>query len=427
MKNSTILSIIGLLMFSIIGLTQISSAEVSSVGEITTVPAPAIPTITPSTPTPTTSPLKKCGVNSFGVSNECGLNVYKSVHVQCYDGYETNLGAVESSCKSSELWQQYAKEACANRCSIGGRMSITPISVPIPTPITPPTQRPVVVAVDICNEVLQWETKIAYYKKLNNLSEDELNKSGFRREEVGKIIEELSSGIEKVRIQCNNKNNTVPAPINEIVKPVVVESGPEISTYYKAKLEKVSSIKNGGENQIQELKALRNEIDKLISNLIKSRNELEAGELNTLVKEVKVSQGEINADNIKVETTGKKIFVDVGDRAVSVEPTVDQVLIRDKGLKVNTDEVMIKENVMSVGGVPVEMSASEVAEKLGLLPTTIELKKENENAVYNMQINERRKLFGLIPFNSEKTVTANAQNGEVLGENHPWYNFLTTK
>ena len=165
----------------------------------------------------------------------------------------------------------------------------------------------------------------------------------------------------------------------------------------------------------------------LISNLIKSRKELEVSELNNLVKEVKISRGEIKADDISVKTTEKKMLVSIGDRPVSVEPTESRVLIRDKGLEVNASEVMIKENVLSVGGADVKMSASEVTEKLGLVPTTIELREEDARAVYNMTIEERRKLFGFIPFNSQKTITADADNGNTLSERLPWYNFLTTK
>ncbi|MFH0951422.1 MAG: hypothetical protein V1765_03040 [bacterium] len=295
---------------------------------------------------------------------------------------------------------------------------------------------PIAVSINHCNEVAQWETKIAYYKKLNDLNDTDLKKQGFSRKEIEKITQELSFGIEKVRGQCDDREKTPIMPritaitglasIAETVRPVVAESGQEIKTYYKARIEKAVSAK-GEEKQIEELKTLRAEIDGLISNLIKSRKELEVSELNTLVKEVKISRGEIKADDISVKTTEKKILVSVGDRPVSIEPTEDRVLIRDKGLEVDTDEVAIKDNVLSVGGVDVKMSASEVTEKLGLTPTTIELKEENTKAVYNMKINERRKLFGFIPFNSQKVVTADAKNGNTLSEQLPWYSFLTTE
>lgn len=355
------------------------------------------------------------------------------------------------------LKQEIAKQQneCANTPP-----QLTPITTSQTTPLIAPTtismateNKSIVISIDRCNEVTQWENKITYYKKLGSLNDDDLKKNGFSREEINRILQELLLGAEKVKAQCNNQNVTTSTPTTattgsapvaikpitptgttaeqlppnmETVKPVVAESGQEITTYYKGKLEKTTSI-NGADKQIEELKTLRDEIDGLISSLIKSRKEMESSELNTLVKEVKVSQGEIKADNIVVKTTEKKILLNVGDSPVSIEPTASQVLIRDKGLEVNTNDITIKENVMSVGGVDVKMSASAVTEKLNLAPTTIGLKEENSKAVYTMRIDERRKLFGIIPFNSQRTVSANAENGDVISEQVPWYNFLTTK
>ncbi len=484
-------------------------SPVSGLAQSSNAPVPT-PTNVISPQTIAVSPIpKKCGVNTFIVNNDCGVGAFKGAYVQCHDGYETTLGDA-TSCKSSETWQQYAKEVCANRCSSAKEPNAIPkpLPEPVPTPkpisvcyisdnlmqeydrlilelqkaesdkvraeeitkkiialkqeiekqqrecsdttqptptttsrpvpLAPPIaieNKPVAVSVDRCNEVAHWENKISYYKKLSGLSDADLKKEGFSREEIDKILQDLSFGLEKVKAQCSNQSGTIAAPptvtgssvsITEAIKPVVVESGQEISAYYKAKLEKAVSAK-GGEKQIEELKTLRDEIDGLIANLIKSRKELEVSELNTLVKEVKISQGEIKADNIAVRTTEKKMLVNVGDRPVSIEPTASQVLIRDKGLEVKTNEVTIKENVLSVGGAEVKMSASEVVEKLGLAPKTIELKEENAKAVYTMKIEERRKLFGFIPFNIQKNVAADAKNGGILSERLPWYSFLTTK
>ncbi|MDI6820832.1 MAG: hypothetical protein QMD65_01475 [Patescibacteria group bacterium] len=497
MKITTILFFTGLIISPVIGLAQTSNTQVPSPANV----------ISPQTTAVSPMPVK-CGVNTFVVNNDCGVGAFKSAYVQCYDGYETTMGDA-TSCKSSETWQQYAKDVCVNRCSTGKEPNIIPKPLPQPlsapkpisicyisdnlmqeynqlilelqksgsdkvraeeitkkiialkqeiekqqkecanvpqpkptavsqpVPLAPPIaiNKPVAVSINRCDEVAQWENKIAYYKKFSGLSDADLKKEGFSREEVEKILQDLSLGLEKVKAQCSNQSGTITAPstatagllsITESVKPVVVESGQEISAYYKAKLEKTASIQ-GEEKQIEELKALRDEIDGLITNFIKSRKELETSELNNLVKEIKVSQGEIKVDNIAVKTTEKKMLVNVGDRPVSVEPTASQVLIRDKGLEVKTDKITIKENVLNVGGVEVKMSASEVTEKLNLAPKTIELKEENAKAVYNMKIEERRKLFGFIPFNIQKTVAADAGNGNVIRERLPWYSFLTTK
>jgi len=443
MRITTILFIVGLIMFPVIGLAQTSNTPVLSPINVIS------PQITVVSPMPI-----KCGVNTFVVNNDCGVGAFKNAYVQCYDGYETTLGDA-TSCKSSETWQQYAKEVCVNRCSTGKEPNSIPKPLPQslpmpapkptttsrPAPLAPPIaieDKPIAVSVNRCNEVAQWENKISYYKKLSGLSDADLKKDGFSREEIEKILKDLSLGLEKIKTQCGNQSGTVAAPptaitgitgsvsVAETVRPVVVESGQEISAYYKTRLEKTASAK-GKEKQIEELKSLRDEIDGLIANLIKSRKELEVSELNNLVTEVKVSRGEIKADNIAVKTTEKKTLVNMGDIPVSIEPTASQVLIRDKDLEVKTNEVTIKENVLSVGGVEVKIPASEVVKKLGVAPKTIELKEENAKAVYNMKIEERRKLFGFIPFNVQKTVIADSANGNVLTERLPWYNFLTTK
>jgi len=498
MKITTILFIVGLIISPVIGLAQTSNTSVISPINII---SPQTAAVSPSIPI-------KCGVNTFVVNNDCGVGAFKNAYVQCYDGYETTLGDA-TSCKSSEIWQQYAKEACTNRCLIGKESNSIPKPLPQPLPMPTPkpisicyisdtlmqkydqlilelqkagsdkiraeeitkkiitlkqeiekqqrecanfpqpttTSRPAPLAppiaidkpntasVNRCDETAQWENKIVYYKKISGSNDADLKKDGFSREEIERILKNLLLGLEKVKAQCSGQSGTITAPptaitdsisATETVKPVVVESGQEISAYYKTRLEKTISTK-GEKKQIEELKTLRDEIDGLIANLIKSRKELKVSELNNLVTEVKVSRGEIKADNITVKTTEKKILVNVGDRSVSIEPTASQALIRDKSLEIKTDEVAIKENVLSVGGVEVKIPASEIVEKLGIAPKTIELKEENAKAVYNIKIEERRKLFGFIPFNVRKTVVADSANGNVLTERLPWYNFLTTK
>ncbi|MDP2967502.1 MAG: hypothetical protein Q8N87_03795 [bacterium] len=487
----------------------INTGAAATPASTTVAPAPIPPTNTNSTDT---TAAKKCGVNTFTVNNECGFGAFKNAYIQCYDGYEEKLGG-ESSCKSSEVWQKYGQEICANRCSTGymPKPMPTPVPAPQPTEISKPillakpiavcvipdslmkeynalilalqkteqadnkeatetiTQKIIalkqriaesqkecgeqpssgvisapsvvggsapapVATVNRCAEVSQWENKIVYYKKLSSLSDEELKKeNGFSKTEIERILAELAAGIEKVKAQCENQKTMEVKPtkvlrqnVVEPVKPVAVESGQEIDTYYKAKIEKITASENT-EEQIVKLKALRNEIDELVTNLIKSRKEIEASEFKNLVEEVRVSKGEIKADNVSVETTGKKILVDVGGKSISVEPTAAQVLIKDKNLEVTATEVSIKGEVLKVGNIEVKLAASAVAEKLNIAPKSVELKEQDEKAIYEMKVPERRRLFGFIPLTISNTITANAENGDVMGERHPWYSFLTTK
>ena len=98
MKITTILFIVGLIISPVIGLAQTSNTSVISPINII---SPQTAAVSPSIPI-------KCGVNTFVVNNDCGVGAFKNAYVQCYDGYETTLGDA-TSCKSSEIWQQYAK------------------------------------------------------------------------------------------------------------------------------------------------------------------------------------------------------------------------------------------------------------------------------------------------------------------------------
>lgn len=276
------------------------------------------------------------------------------------------------------------------------------------------------VAINRCQEVSQWENKIAYYQKLAALSDTELKEqTGFSRAEVEKILADLPNGLTKIKAQCQTA-------ITEPIKPVAVESGQEISDYYKAKIEKITS-RDAPETQIQNLQSLKSEIDELIAKLLKGRKEVEVSEFNNVVSEIKVSRGEIKADDVAVKTTDKKILINIGGSSVSVAPTNRQVLIQDKNLEVAVSEVSIKDNALRVGNSEVKLAASKVAETLGVEPQSAELKEENSRAVYKLKVAEPRKLFGFIPIRITKTLTADAESSDLLDEKRPWYSFLTTR
>lgn len=511
------LIIVGLLAFSgwlSAETTKVQSGKVETkVIEFSPTEASAVPSASKSS-TLMAETIKKCGVNTFSVSNECGVGAFKNLYFQCYDGYEEKQGG-ESSCKSSEVWQKYAESACLNHCSAIEIQAATreAVSLPsaeavevVPSPeaipvcyisdelmeeynelilqfkkaesagsepetgeitekivalkqkiaenrdeclvssvqpagstwsVTEEAPRPAAaVAVNRCQEVAQWEEKIAYYEKLKNLSDADLKKeTGFSKEEIDKVLTELSAGLDKVKEQCSLQMGITAATpimstermqITEQVKPVVVESGQEIDVYYKAEIEKITNLADIDE-QIDKLKTLKDEIGQLIEKLIKSRKEIEAGEFGNLVTEIKLSQGEIKADEVVVKTTEKKVLLEVGEKPVSLEPTENEVIIKDSGLEVKAAEVFVRENTLRVGNSEVKIAASEVTKRLNLSPKSVELKEEKEKAVYEMKVDEPRKLFGFIPLTIQKTVIADAEAGNLLEEQLPWYAFFTTK
>lgn len=389
----------------------------------------------------------KCGVNTFSVNDECGLNAYKTVFYACYDGYSEKQGG-EGSCKPSETWQKYAEAACAGHCNEGyiphtqtvpavspdaasGGSTGVPARTIVGTTATAP--RPVDVSVtesipsannaggvSACAQLVQWQKKVAYYEKLAELSEEELkNTNGFNKQEIQKILVELKTGAEKVSAACAK-----PTAQNVEIKPVVVESGEEIANYYNARLGKIQLDSSQGYDE--KIQTLKDEAAELMTNFIKSRNEIEASELKSVVEEVKVSYGAITAGAAAVPTVAKKILVNTDSGAVAIQPTANAVIISDKNINVTAPEITIKEDKILVNDIEVKLTASAAAEKLNIVPQAVELKLQNDKAVYNMAVEEKRKLFGLIPLSINKTMVVDSADGSLVSEKKPWYSFLTS-
>ncbi len=67
------------------------------------------------TPSPTSTPVCKTGLNSFSVYNFCPEGSRNARYV-CYDGFSGTLGD-PTSCKSYDVWRRYAEEACKGHSS----------------------------------------------------------------------------------------------------------------------------------------------------------------------------------------------------------------------------------------------------------------------------------------------------------------------
>lgn len=316
-----------------------------------------------------TKTIEKCGVNTFSVFNQCEDNLFRNAYVACYDGFETNEGS--NTCKSSPEWQKFAKDFCNGHCKkIETRACSTCPELPTTTPTGTEIGKPIAI-------------------------------------EAGKPVEP-STAI------------AVTEP-----KPIATNSGEEIKDYYKTRIEKITSFGKVDE-QIKELKELKEEIDNLIKELIKSKNAITTNDVGGLVEKISVNPGMIKADNVEIKTIEKKILMDVNDKPISIEPTEKEVIIKDEKLSVKASGVSIQNNVLRVGNAEVKLTASDVVDKLKVVPKSIELMEENAKAVYKIKAEENRKLLGLIPIKIENDLTANAENGDVLEEHKPWYAFLTT-
>lgn len=299
--------------------------------------------------------------------------------------------------------------------------------------------------IDPCAEAKALEEKRQYYEALYALSDEELKAKGYSRgrEELKTTIENLERSIEKYRVECEtgvpsssgggggtiSPTETVPVQLVTTPRPISVESGGEITDYYRLRIAEIAIEEAEIEKQIASLKELRNEIDQLIEELIKSKSEISTEEVSGLVETIEVRPGEVKMDKVVVKTVDKSIVARLDNKELSIKPTEAQVIIHDENLEIKASELSIENEVLRVGSSEVKVSPAAVIEEINLQPVEMELKEENATAVYKIKTDESRKLLGFIPIKVKKTLTVDAANTEVeiIEEKSPWWAFLTTK
>lgn len=406
-------------------------------------------------------PVVKCGVNTFQVFEQCGNDgsSFRGAYWQCYDGYEEKQ--TDNACKSSEAWQEYGKKICAGHCTtfqqpkpipinIGGS-AITPAPYPVNAKPLPPAQTQAqtsqvsgtgIVVVPACfiNEKLMRE----YDRLMVQLQKAEESGDKKTAQEIINKIIILKKEISKNRANCDNRQNltgqnqifpsvagtsgtATQILLPEPIKPTVVGSGQEISSYYRQKFQKITDEDRDVNAQVEALKLLKSDIDGLIGKLLQNKKEISASEIGGLVPEVKILPGEIKARDVSIKTTDNKITVSVGAKSLSIEPKETEVLINDGDISANAKDISIKDNIVSVGNSEVRLAPSEIIKKLQITPVSMELKEENSKAVYALKTDETRKLFGFIPVQIQKSTNADAVNGNVISESRPWWSFLSTQ
>jgi len=250
--------------------------------------------------------------------------------------------------------------------------------------------------VDPCAEAKALEEKKQYYEALYALSDEELKDKGYSRgrEELRITIENLEKSIERLRAECEtgvpgsagggtiSPTETVPV---EVVtpRPIAVESGGEITDYYRLRIAEIAIEEVEIEKHIASLKELRNEIDKLIEELIKSKSEISIEEVSGLVERIEVRPGEVKMDKVVVKTVDKSIVARLDNKELAIKPTEAQVIIHDENLEIKAPELSIENEVLRVGTSEVKLSPGAAIEEIKLQPIEIiemELKEENATA-----------------------------------------------
>ncbi len=130
----------------------------------------------------------------------------------------------------------------------------------------------------------------------------------------------------------------------------------------------------------------------------------------------------VDSDDVTIEvatSTGDEMEIEISDEEVS---------FKTKRVTVRARLALDFENgVLSVNGKKIKLP-DEFMEDLNLDEGDFELTEdESGNAVYEGNVKKRYNLFAIIPINANVFLKANAENGQIMAENTPWWTVFATE
>lgn len=202
------------------------------------------------------------------------------------------------------------------------------------------------------------------------------------------------------------------------------ESG--LISYYQGRISEITTGNASVGSRIDALNQLKNEIDGEISALIQTNGDLNATQVGPLVNRIMIGNNKISADNATVGNATEYVIAVVNNRTIRVRPNVFGASIEDGQLNVSVPNVAISNGSLSVNGSPLKLAPFDIQARLNLSIRGIGLSTENGTLVYNVNGTEQRRLLGILPVTISKRANVDANSGNVVSENGPWWEFLTT-
>lgn len=253
------------------------------------------------------------------------------------------------------------------------------------------------------------------YKQYSDL-EKSMQASQEQLENIKKMINDLEKQLLEYRARCTR---------------LPIDSGTttaNIAKYYAQRISDISS--DNPDEQLAKLKELRAEVDETLKDLIEQRKSMKFEELSEMVDEITLKPGSVEIGDAVAQTADVEIQTEVEGSTVSVSTKEDSVVINQDGLVVEASEVSVSNSGLSVEGSqivpPNRLLAVKVLERNKERIQKLKLERREASLVYNAQLQAKMKVLGIIPVMAQQTVTVNAETGEVVTQEKPWWTSIST-
>jgi hypothetical protein len=240
-----------------------------------------------------------------------------------------------------------------------------------------------------------------------------------KAEELIEKIKEIKEKIAETKGQC--------------VKTIVTTKAAEIRDVvekYKENLEELKNISNIEErNQLRQ--EIHNETREMIKAIAQEKKAINATTVSELVNTIQIGKDNVKLDEDEINATDFAVVAKIKNRTMNITKLRDQILMRvenETGLSIPLPGVVkIMNGTITVDNLPVNVTPDEIREKARMRIKEMKMEKENNTLMYSASGEEDRKFLGIFAMKVEKKIKANAETGQIVKEELPWWSFLTTK
>ncbi|MBR9679544.1 MAG: hypothetical protein GOU99_00675, partial [Candidatus Altiarchaeota archaeon] len=135
----------------------------------------------------------------------------------------------------------------------------------------------------------------------------------------------------------------------------------------------------------------------------------------------KFSPGKVNIEGEDILTDNAVIDVSTDDGDMSVNIRADEVELQSRKVKLRTKlELDFENGLLKLNGKAIKLP-DELVDVLKASTAELELTEENGTAIYAGSAQKQFRLFAIIPINANVKLKANAETGQVMSMEKPWW------
>ena len=204
-----------------------------------------------------------------------------------------------------------------------------------------------------------------------------------------------------------------------------VDTLADVEEAYKSKL---MAVVQGtfGQEQTDNLKQTEDQKGKLVGEMAKNSSELDMRGIS-IIDKVNISKGKVSLDNIQAPSVPVKI--NMNGKEMTIDPSKSEITEIDDDItwivKIDDDITWLTKDGKLVGtnsGKPINILPSEIEDKIGAKPISIEIQDKNGPS-YIAKVDANGKLFGFIPISAPKNFQVDAGTG-TSQQSNSWWSFL---